>query len=71
MSFSLADLVNVKEQIAIALERLSHQRKVIALLQEYGGNTEAAEKLLASIEQILAAFMEHRRQIEEEVGDQP
>jgi hypothetical protein len=70
MSFSPADLHNANEQIAIALRRLSDQRKVIALLREHGGHTEAAEKLLASIEQVLAAFMEHRRQIEEEMGEQ-
>jgi hypothetical protein len=69
MPFSAADLAEVDKQIAIALERLSNQRRIVDLLRRYGHDTTASDGLLASIERTLEAFMEHRRLIEEELQD--
>jgi hypothetical protein len=69
MPFCVADLTNVDKQIAIALERLSRQRKIVSLLRTYGLDTAASERLLASIERTLEGLMDHRRLVEEDLGN--
>jgi hypothetical protein len=69
MPFTAADLANVDKQIAIAIERLSNQRKIVDLLRTHGLDTTASEGLLASIERTLSGFMDHRRLVLDDLGE--
>ncbi|WP_248324108.1 hypothetical protein [Caballeronia sp. Sq4a] len=60
-------LVLADRHISEALQRIALQEKRVTEQQERGQDSSQGEKLLSIMRDVLCSFMDHRRQIEEEL----